>query len=156
MALTVGAKAPGFTLLDTDRKERSLAEFLGKKTVVAFFPGAFTGVCTKEMCTFRDSLADLASVNAQVVAISVDAPFSNKAFSDANKLTFPVLSDYTRSASNAYCGVYEDFAGMKGYTAAKRAIFVLDAEGVVKYAWISDAPGNEPVYAEINSALASF
>ncbi len=156
MALTVGAKAPNFTLLDTDRKERSLAEFLGKKTVVAFFPGAFTGVCTKEMCTFRDSLADLARVNAQVVAISVDSPFSNKAFSDANKLTFPVLSDYTRATSNDYCGVYVDFAGMKGYTASKRAVFVLDAQGTVKYAWISEAPGNEPPYDEVNKALASF
>ena len=156
MALNVGDKAPNFTLIDTDKKERTLTEFLGKKTVLAFFPGAFTGVCTKEMCTFRDSMASLSSLNAQVVAISVDSPFANKGFSDVNHLTFPVLSDYTRTVSKHYCGVYEDFAGLKGYAAAKRAVFVLDAHGVVKYAWISESPGAEPVYDEVNKALASF
>jgi len=156
VALNVGDKAPNFTLLDTDRKERTLAEFLGKKTVLAFFPGAFTGVCTKEMCTFRDSLANLTSLNAQVVAISVDSPFSNKAFADANKLTFPVLSDYMRVVSKQYCGVYENFAGMAGFSASKRAVVVLDNDGVVKYSWISEAPGNEPPYEEVNKAIAAF
>ncbi len=156
MALPVGAKAPEFKLTDTDRKERSLSEFLGKKTVLAFFPGAFTGACTKEMCQFRDSLANLNNMNAQVVAISVDTPFSNKGFADANKLTFPILSDYTRSVSRQYVGLVEDFAGLKGYTAAKRAVVVLDKSGVVKYVSISENPGVEPPYEEINKALSSF
>ncbi|TAK60191.1 MAG: peroxiredoxin [Bacteroidetes bacterium] len=157
MAFTVGEKAPNFTLIDTDRKERSLSEFLGKKTVLAFYPGAFTGVCTKEMCTFRDSMANLNSLNAQIVGISVDSPFANKGFSDANKLNFPLLSDFTRNVSKVYCGVYEDFAGLKGYTASKRAIFVLDKDGVVKYSWVSESnPGAEPPFDEINKALASF
>ena len=157
MALKVGDKAPDFKLHDTDRKERSLSEFLGKKTILVFYPGAFTGICTKEMCTFRDSLSNLNNMNAQVVAISVDAPFSNKGFADANKLTFPLLSDYTRVVSKQYTGVYEDFAGLKGYTASKRAVFVLDKSGVVKYAWVSENnPGAEPPYDEVNKALASF
>ncbi|MBI3580341.1 MAG: redoxin domain-containing protein, partial [Ignavibacteriales bacterium] len=113
MALKVGDKAPDFKLYDTDRKERSLSEFLGKKTVLAFFPGAFTGTCTKEMCTLRDSMANLNSMNAQVVGISVDTPFSNKGFTEANKLTFPILSDYTRDVSKQYCGLVENFAGLK-------------------------------------------
>ncbi|MRR39037.1 redoxin domain-containing protein, partial [bacterium] len=107
MALTVGSKAPAFTLVDTERKPRSLDEFLGKKTVLVFYPGAFTGVCTKEMCSFRDSLAAFNSMNAQVVGISVDSPFANKAFADVNKITYPLLSDYTKSVSASYTGLYD-------------------------------------------------
>ena len=156
MAINVGTKAPDFKLVDTERKERTLSEFLNKKTILAFYPGAFTGVCTKEFCAFRDAMANLNNMNAQVVGISVDGPFANKAFADANKLTFPLLSDHTREVSKQYSGVHEDFAGMKGYTASTRAVFVLDKSGVVKYSWISDNPGVEPSYDEINKALASF
>jgi peroxiredoxin len=156
MALKVSDKAPDFKLFDTERTERSLSEFLSKKTVVAFFPGAFTGVCTKELCAFRDSLTNFNSMNAQVVGISVDSPFANKAFASANQLTFPLLSDYTRTSAKSYCGLHEDFAGLKGYTAAKRSVFVLDTKGTVKYAWISENPGVEPVYDEISKALKSF
>ncbi|HTK81756.1 MAG TPA: peroxiredoxin [Bacteroidota bacterium] len=157
MALKVGDKAPDFKLLDTDKKERSLSEFMGKKTVLAFYPGAFTGVCTKEMCALRDSMSNFNGMNAQVVGISVDSPFANKGFSEFNKLGFPLLSDYTRSVSKQYTGLYDDFAGLKGYTAAKRAVFVLDTAGVVKYAWISETnPGAEPPYEEVNKAVASI
>ena len=156
MAIKVGDKAPDFTLFDANRKQRSLKEFLGKKTVIAFFPGAFTGVCTKEMCTFRDSLSTLAGMNAQVVAISVDSPFANKGFSDQNKLGFPVLSDHSREVSTKYVGVYNGFGGLPGYTAAKRSVLVLDANGTVKYAWISEDPGAEPNYDEVKKAVGSF
>lgn len=156
MALTVGTKAPDFKLFDIDRKERTLAEFLSKKTVLAFYPGAFTGACTKELCALRDAMTNFNNMNAQVVGISVDGPFANKAFSDANKLMFPLLSDYTREVSKKYGGVYEDFAGIKGYSAAKRAVFVLNKNGIVKYCWVTDNPGVEPPYDEINKALATF
>lgn len=156
MALRVGDKAPDFKLVDTDRKERSLSEFLGKKTVLAFFPGAFTGVCTKEMCTLRDSMANFNSMNAQIVGISVDSPFANKGFAEANKLGFSILSDYTRDVSKQYCGLVENFAGLKGLIASNRAVFVLDKDGIVKYVSVSENPGIEPPYDEINKALASF
>ena len=156
MSLSIGSKAPDFTLVDSDRKPRSLKEFLGKKLVLAFYPGAFTGVCGKEMCALRDAMASFNTLSAQVVGISVDGPFANKAFSDQNKLTFPLLCDYTREVSKAYAGLYEDFAGVKGYTAAKRSVFVLDASGVVKYVWVTETPGVEPPYEEIKKALASF
>ena len=156
MAIAVGAKAPEFTLPDTDKKERSLKEFLGKKTVLAFFPGAFTGVCTKEMCQLRDSMANLNSMNAQIVGISVDSPFANKAFAEANKLTYPILSDYGRTVIQAYGIVFNDFAGLKGYTAAARSIFVLDKNGIVKYVHVTENPGVEPPYEEITKALGSF
>jgi len=156
MPLTVGDKAPAFTLVDTEKNPHTLGEFLGKKTVIAFFPGAFTGVCTKEMCTFRDSLADLGKLNAQVVAISTDSPYANKAFAEQNKLGFTVLSDITREVSKTYCGLYDRFGGVEGYIAAKRSVFVLDTSGIVRYVWISEMPGAEPNYGDVKKALASF
>jgi len=155
MALKNGERAPSFTLYDTEKKSRSLSEFLGRKTVLAFYPGAFTGVCTKEMCTFRDSLASLGTLNAQVVGISVDSPFANRAFAEQNKLTFPLLSDFSREVSENYGGIQEDFSGLKSYRASKRAVFVLDTGGIVIYSWITDNPGVEPPYAEIQKALSS-
>jgi peroxiredoxin len=156
MAITIGSKAPDFRLVDTDRKERSLDEFLSKKTILAFYPGAFTGVCDKELCTLRDAMTNFNNMNAQVVGISVDSPFANKGFADVNRLTFPLLSDYTREVCKKYTGVHENFAGVQGYTTSKRAVFVLDKAGIVKYSWITENPGVEPPYDEINKALASF
>jgi peroxiredoxin len=153
MAINVGSKAKEFTLLDTEKKSRSLSEFLGKNVVLAFYPGAFTGVCTKEMCTFRDAMIKFNELNAQVVGISVDAPFANKAFAAQNNLQFPLLSDYSRKVIKQYCGVHEDFAGLKGYSASKRAVFIIDGNGVVKYTWISENPGVEPDYDAISKAL---
>jgi len=140
-----------FQLPDQDRKQRSLKEFQGKKVVLAFFPGAFTGPCTKEMCTFRDSMQ---SLPGQVVAVSVNDPFTNKAFADANRFQFPILSDYMRETIKKLNIFHNDFVGLKGYTAAKRSVFVLDPSGAVRYKWISEDPGKEPNYDEVKSALA--
>jgi peroxiredoxin len=156
MPVKVGDKAPDFSLFDTEKKTRTLKEFLGKKTVLAFYPGAFTGVCDKEMCTFRDSLAAFNSLNAQVVGISVNDPFSSKGFAKVNNLTFPLLSDFTRQTVKAYAGVHENFGGLTGYSVSKRAIFVLDRNGIVKYAWITENPGVEPNYGEITKALQAI
>jgi len=153
MALKVGDKAPDFTMYDFDKKPRSLKEFLGKKLVLAFYPGAFTGVCTKEVCTLRDSLSALNTMNAQVVAASTDSPFANKAFADHNRLNFLVLSDVLKDASPKYGGLYDAFAGIPGFQAAKRSVFVLDSSGIVRYAWISDNPGVEPNYDELRKAV---
>ncbi|MBI3081282.1 MAG: redoxin domain-containing protein, partial [candidate division NC10 bacterium] len=114
MAVKVGEKAPDFTLVDTALKPRSLKEFLGKTTVLVFYPAAFTGVCTKEMCAFRDNLSQLSSIGAQMVGISADTPFSNKAFAEQNSLTFPILSDYNREAIKAFGIAFPDLAGLKG------------------------------------------
>jgi peroxiredoxin len=156
MALAPGAQAPPFVLIDSERRSRSLSEFLGKKTLLAFYPGAFTGVCTKEMCALRDTLAELEKLNAQIVGISPDSPFANKAFADLNRLAFPLLSDFTREVARKYCGVYEDFAGVKGYVAAKRSIFILDQKGIIRYAWVTENPGTEPDYAALREAIAAF
>jgi glutaredoxin-dependent peroxiredoxin len=151
--IKVGEKAPDFTLPDVEMKLRSLQEFLGKKVVLAFFVGAFTSTCTKEVCTFRDSMSRLVDLNAQVVGIGVTDPFSNKAFSEKNRLPFPILSDYDRKVIKQWGLELFDFAGLKGYTVAKRSIFILDQTGIVRYVWISEDPAVEPNYEEIQIAL---
>jgi glutaredoxin-dependent peroxiredoxin len=153
MSINVGIKAPEFTLFDTEKKSRSLSEFRGKNVVLAFFPGAFTGVCTKELCTFRDAMSNFNNLHAQVVGVSVDSPFANKAFAAQNNLQFPLLSDYSREVIKLYCGVHEDFAGLKGYSAAKRAVYIVDGAGNVKYVWVSENPGVEPDYNAVTQAL---
>jgi peroxiredoxin len=156
MALKVGDKAPDFELVDTNRKQRRLSEFAGKKVVLAFYPAVFTGVCSREMCFFRDSLDALNNMEAQVFGISVDPPFSNKVFAEENKLNFPVLSDFTRHVSAQYAGLYMDLGGVSGYTAAKRSVFVLDKNGIVRYAWISDNPAAQPNYDEVKDTVATL
>ena len=151
--INVGEKAPDFILPDTDKKPRSLNEFLGKKIVLAFFVGAFTSTCTKEMCEFRDSMARLIDLNAQVIGISVNDPFSNKAFVEKNRLPFPILSDYKREVTKTYGLELPNFAGLDGYTVAKRSIFILDQNSIVKYVWVSDNPMVEPNYQEIQKIL---
>jgi peroxiredoxin len=153
MPPAVGQKAPDFTLVDTDRKPRGLAEFKDKKLILAFYPAAFTGVCTKEMCAFRDSLGDLGKLGAAVLGISVDTPFANKAFAEQHKINFPLLSDYSRQVIAAYDVQFPNLAGLTGYTAAKRAVFVLDREGVIRYRWVSDDPTKEPNYDEVKRAV---
>jgi glutaredoxin-dependent peroxiredoxin len=152
----VGETAPDFTLVDTNLKPRSLHEFQGQKVVLAFFVGAFTGVCTKEMCAFRDSMARLIDLKAQVVGISVNDPFSNKGFAEKNQLAFPILSDVNREVIRAYNLEMPDFVGIKGYTVSKRSIFILDRKGVVCYTWITEDPTVEPDYKKIEQALSEI
>lgn len=154
MAVSVGQKAPSFTLVDTGKKPVSLSDFSGKKVVLLFYPGAFTGVCEKEMCTFRDSMADFNTMNAQVLGISVDSPFANKGFAEKNGLTFPLLSDYTRKVSEEYCGLVNNFAGLAGLTVSNRAVYVIDGKGTITYAWVGENPGVEPRYEDVKKAVA--
>ena len=153
MSVDVNQKMPEFQLYDQDKKLRGLKEFQGKKIVLAFFPGAFTGTCTKEMCMFRDSLQALPG---NVVAVSVNDPFTNKAFAEANRLQFPILSDYGREIVKKLNIFHNDFAGLKGYVAAKRSVFVLDQNGVVRYRWVSEDPAKEPNYEEVKAQLAKI
>ncbi|MFP4527029.1 MAG: peroxiredoxin [Candidatus Kapaibacterium sp.] len=152
-AVEVGEKAPNVVLYDTNLQRVELRELFAQPTVLAFVPGAFTGVCTKEFCTFRDQMAEFNELDAQVIGISVDAPFSNAAWSKQNKFGFPVMSDFNREAVKAFDAYHENFAGMEGYTAPKRAVFIVDKEGIIRYKWISDHPGREPNYDEIKAEL---
>lgn len=151
----VGDKAPDFQLLDTDLKRRSLSELLskGRHVVLAFFPGAFTSVCTREMCAFRDRMARLGGLDAEVVGISVDSPFALKAFKEANMLNFTLLSDFNREVVERYGVVLQDLLGLGLRRLAKRAVFIIDPRGVVVYKWVSEDPRVEPDYDELERVL---
>jgi peroxiredoxin len=151
----VGQKAPDFTAIDWDNKPFTLSSLKGRKVVLAFFPAVFSGVCDKEMCTFRDSLAELNKVNANVVGVSVDPRWSVKEFKTKYNLNFPLVSDWDRKVIKQYGVEWPNFGGMQGYTAATRSIFVLDKDHVVRWAWVTDAQGKEPDYAAVTAAVAA-
>lgn len=153
MAVEVGQQVPDVMLVNADRKAVRLRELLGKPTVLAFFPGAFTGVCTKEMCALRDGMAAFNALDAQVIGISVDSPFAQKAFADAHALNFTLLSDYNREAVRAFDVQDPHFAGGTLPGVAMRSVFVLDAKGVVRYKWVAPAQTTEPDYAEVQAAV---
>ena len=150
--IDAGAKAPDFTLPNQDREAVTLGGLQGRPVVLAFFPAAFSSVCTKELCTFRDSLARLNQARAQVLGISVDTFFTLKAFQTEQKLTFPLLSDFNKQVIRDYGVFNEDMIGLKGI--AKRAVFVIDRDGVVRYRQVLDDARNEPDYERVFSALA--
>jgi peroxiredoxin len=156
MPVKVGETAPDFKLPDTDRKMQGPGDYRGKNLILAFFPAVFSGVCDKEMCAFRDSLDELNSANAQVLAVSVDGVHPNKKFAAEYKLNFPVLSDYRKEVIRSYGVEWPNFAGLPGFTVATRSVFVLDKNGVVRYAWVTDAQGKEPNYDEVRKAAAAL
>ena len=145
--VSVGDTAPDFTLMANDRNMVTLSDSIGNKVVLAFYPAAFTGVCTTEMCTFTNFMSDFENIEAEVFGISVDSIFSNNEFSKINSIGFPLLSDVNRNATNSY-SVGIDFV-MPGYTAAQRSVFVINEDGKIGYCWIADNPGIEPNYQEI-------
>lgn len=153
MTINVGDKAPGFTLVDTDLKMRSLDEFKDKKVILSFFVAASSPVCTNEMCTFRDSWDEISKLGAQVIGISNDGPFANKAFKEAHNLNFPLLGDYKSKTIRDYDILMPDLLHVKEYDAAKRSIFILDENGTVVYKWVSNDPLVEPNYQEIKDFL---
>lgn len=153
MSVEVGQHIPDVSVVNADRKSVKLSEFLGTPLVLAFFPGAFTGTCTKEMCTFRDSLEKFNGLNAKVVGISVDSPYAQKAFADQHKLSFTLLSDFNRNAVKAFGIEDPNFGGGQLPGVAKRSVFVLDKDGKVRYRWVSDNPSVEPNYDEVTEAI---
>ena len=154
MSVDVGSKAPDFTLTNQDRQPVTLSGQRGKPVVLAFFPAAFSSVCTKELCTFRDSMAKLGQAKAEVYGISVDTFFTLKAFQDHEKLTFPLLSDFNKQVIRDYGVFNEDMIGLKGI--AKRAVFVIDKDGIVRHREVLEDARNEPDYEKVFGALASL
>ena len=153
MAVNVGDQAPKFELVDGDLKFRSLDEFKGKKVVISFFVAASSPVCEVELCTFRDSLNDISELGAQVIAISNDGPFANKAFAEKHNFNFPLLGDYTSKTIKEYDILLKDLLHIKDYNAAKRSVFIIMEDGKVGYKWVSEDPLKEPNYEEIKNFL---
>lgn len=154
MNVDVGSPAPDFTLMSHDRQPVTLSAERGHPVVLAFFPAAFSSVCQKELCTFRDQLTRFNHANAQVYGISVDTFFSLKAFHEAQSLTFPLLSDFNKQVIRAYGVFNEDMIGLHGI--AKRAVFVLDGQGVVRHREVLEDARNEPDYPKVFAAVETL
>lgn len=155
MALSIGTKAPDFTLKtknDSGLAEVSLSQTLADKQVVLlFFPLAFTSVCTDEMCSVTQSLDQYSALDATVYAISVDSPFAQEAWAKQSGIGIPVLSDFNKSVAKAYDVLYPELLGFEGV--AKRSAFVIGTDGVIKYSWVSDDPKVLPDFDAIQAAL---
>ena len=155
MSLSKGDKAPSFTLKSSDLKDVNLTDFKGRNVVILFFPLAFTSVCTDEMCHMRDDMSKFNDMNAQILAISVDSPFTLAKFKEENKVEFPMLSDFNKEVSRAYHSLYEDFVlGLKGVS--KRAAFVVDAQGQIQYAEVLESAGDLPNFEAIEKTLTNL
>ena len=154
MSVDVGTAAPDFTLTSHERAPLTLSSLRGRPVVLAFFPAAFSGTCTTELCTFRDSLAGFGGASAQWLGISVDTPFALKAFHDAHRLPFPLLSDFNKQVIRDYGVFNEDMIGLKGI--AKRSVFVLDKDGIVRHRQVLEDARLEPDYQQVQAALAAL
>ncbi|MBU3676823.1 MAG: redoxin domain-containing protein [Chitinophagaceae bacterium] len=155
MSISVGQTAPDFTLHNTEKNKVSLADFRNKNVVILFFPLAFTGVCTNELCSMRDTLAEYNNLNAEVIGISVDSLFTLDRFKKENNLNFTLLSDFNKEAATAYGCLYDSFVfDMHGV--AKRSAFVVDGQGIVRYAEVLESAGDLPNFQAIQDCLKAI
>lgn len=155
MSLQVGQQAPTFSLYDSEKKKVSLEDFSGKNVLLLFFPQAFTGTCTKELCSTRDNIALYDSVNAQVLGISVDSLFTLARYKDDQQLNFPLLSDFNKETSAAYGTLYDTFVfDMKGVS--KRSAFVIDKLGIIRYAEVLETATDLPDFTQIQKTLSDL
>ncbi len=159
MSLKVGDKAPDFTLPSLtpspELENISLGNYRGKNVVLLFFPQAFTGVCTSEMCTMSDNFNQYKNMNAEVLGVSVDGTFVQKAFAEKNNITVPLLSDFNKEVIKKYDVFLPEFAhGMKGVAA--RAAYVIDKNGVIKYVEVTNSPGDQVNFDGIKNAVAGM
>ena len=153
---SVGNAAPDFTLKNTSKDDVSLSDYAGKTVVLAFYPGAFTGVCDKEMCAFQDNIAKLNGANAVVLGISVDSPWANAEFARKYELEFTLLSDVDRNVVKMYDATFTGLGGIEGYVSANRVVIVIDKEGIVQHRWVAENPGVEPDYDAVVSFASSL
>ena len=153
---SVGNAAPDFTLKNTNKDDVSLSDYAGKTVVLAFYPGAFTGVCDKEMCAFQDNMSKLNDANAVDLGISVDSPWANAEFARKYELEFTLLSDVDRNVVKMYDATFTGLGGIEGYVSANRVVIVIDKEGVVQHRWVAENPGVEPDYDAVVSFASSL
>jgi peroxiredoxin len=155
MSIQNGQAAPDFRLFDTEKNEVKLQDLKGRNVVLLFFPLAFTSVCTAELCSIRDNYAIYNGLQADVFGISVDSVFTLKKFKEEQALNFSLLSDFNKEASAAYDSLYDSFVmDMKGVS--KRSAFVIDKEGIIRYAQILDNAGGLPDFEAIQQTLKSL
>lgn len=152
MNIEIGQPAPEFALYNTEKKKVSLADLRGKTILLLFFPQAFTSTCTKEFCAVRDDIGRYSNINAEVMGISVDSVFTLKKYKEDQGYNFPFLSDFNREVSAKYDSLYlEWILDMKGVS--KRSAFIIDKQGIVRYAEILENAGDMPDFSDINAKL---
>jgi peroxiredoxin len=152
MKLQNGQQAPDFKLFNTQKKAISLSEQKGKNTLLLFFPLAFTSTCTAELCSTRDELSLYNSLDTEVYGISGDSLFVLSKFKEALNLNFELLSDFNKNVSEDYDSIYPEFIyGMKGVT--KRSAFIVDKNGIIRYAEVLDNAGEQPNFEKIKECL---
>lgn len=156
MSIATGLQAPDFTLFDSDKNQVTLSALQGKNVVLLFFPLAFTGVCTAELCNVRDNIATYNNSNAVVLGISVDSLFTLDKFKAEQNLNFSLLSDFNKAASTAFDVLYDTFPAFGMLGVSKRAAFVIDANGVIQYAEVCPTPGDLPSFEAIQTTLAGL
>ncbi|MES2006460.1 MAG: redoxin domain-containing protein [Bacteroidota bacterium] len=156
MNTQVGQQAPDFSLFDSDKNKVSLADQKGSNVVILFFPLAFTGVCTAELCNVRDNIATYNNTNAKVFGISIDSLFTLGKFKAEQNLNFPLLSDFNKDAAKAFGVLYDTFPAFEMQGVSKRAAFVLDKDGVVRYAEVCATPTDLPDFSAIQQTLAEL
>ena len=154
--VNIGDAAPAFTLKNTEKSDVHLADYSGNTVVLAFYPGAFTGVCDKEMCAFQDNIGKLNDANVAVLGISVDSPWANAEFARKYNLEFPLLSDLDRNVVKAYDAAFVGLGGIEGYMCANRVVIVIDGSGVVQHRWVAENPGVEPDYDAVVAFASSL
>ncbi|NCF96367.1 MAG: redoxin domain-containing protein [Euryarchaeota archaeon] len=152
----IGDTAPAFTLKNTGKSDVTLADYIGQTVLLAFYPGAFTGVCDKEMCAFQDNLAKLNDSNTTVFGISVDSPWANAEFARKYNLEFDLLSDLDREVVSSYDAAFVGLGGIDGYVCANRVVIVIDKAGIVQHRWVAENPGVEPDYDAVVAFAASL
>ena len=152
----IGQSAPDFTLKNTAKEPISLSNYRGKTVILAFYPGAFTGVCDKEMCAFQDNMAKLNAAEATVIGISVDSPWANAEFARKYNLEFELLSDLDRDVVTSYDATFVGLGGIEGYVSANRVVIVIDKAGVIQHRWVAENPGVEPDYDAIVAVAESL
>jgi len=155
MILKVGQTAPEFTSHDTDKNVVSLSDFKGKTVVLLFFPMAFTGTCTAELCSVRDDIAKYSRLNAEVIGISVDSIFSLKKFKEEQNLNFKLVSDFNKNISESYGSIYETFIGWM-HGVSKRSAFVIDKDGIIQYAEVLENALEIPNLEAVKIALENL
>ena len=148
--------APDFNLKNTDKNDIALSSYKGKTVVLAFYPGAFTGVCDTEMCSLRDSMNSFNDLNSTVLGISVDSPWANAEFAKKYEINFNLLSDYNRDVSKAYDMIFNGLGGLEGYECSNRGVIIIDGQGLIQYRWVAENPGVEPNYPEIIEKVKSL
>lgn len=150
--IQIGTPAPDFTLYDSEKKKVSLSDYKGRNVLLLFFPQAFTGTCTKELCSTRDNIALYNQADAQVLAISVDSVFTLARYKEDQQLNFPLLSDFNKEISTTYGTLYDTFVfDMKGVS--KRSAFVVDKEGMIRYAEVLETASDLPNFEAIQKTL---